>query len=148
MVMLMTPPTYEVWLEQVPNAPRPINMLMEDSQGVWAFDFLGEHDARPSGREGEPPLVVSAKQVPEAGLQADAQLLAAAGPPGRIPATLPEGGHGKVESPDDATGIEEWMWMIVDHTDDKTRLVFGTLDNEPVKDYSGKVELGLQLAVG
>ena len=37
--------------------------------------------------------------------------------------------------------------MVVDHTDDKKRLVFGTLDNEPVNDYGGKVKLGSQLAV-
>jgi len=39
------------------------------------------------------------------------------------------------------------MWMVVDRTDDKKRLVFGTLDNEPVSDYGGKVKLGSQLAV-
>ncbi len=37
--------------------------------------------------------------------------------------------------------------MIVDHTDDKKRLVFGVLDNEPVNDRGGKVRLGSQLAV-
>jgi hypothetical protein len=39
------------------------------------------------------------------------------------------------------------MWLIVDHTDAKKRLVFGTLDNEPVNDYGGKVKLGSQLAL-
>ena len=53
----------------------------------------------------------------------------------------------KVEFPDEATGIGEWMWMIVDHTDDKKRLVFGTLDNEPLNEYGGKVNFGSQLAV-
>jgi hypothetical protein len=37
--------------------------------------------------------------------------------------------------------------MIVDHCDDERRLVYGTLDNEPVNDYGGKVKLGSQLAV-
>ena len=36
--------------------------------------------------------------------------------------------------------------MIVDHTDDKKRLVYGVLD-KPVNDYAGKVKLGSQLAV-
>ena len=29
----------------------------------------------------------------------------------------------------------------------RNRLVFGTLDNEPVNDYDGKIELGTQLAI-
>jgi hypothetical protein len=41
----------------------------------------------------------------------------------------------------------EWMWMIVQGRDDKKRLVYGVLDNEPLSDYSGKVKLGSQLAV-
>jgi hypothetical protein len=57
------------------------------------------------------------------------------------------GDYIKVEFPDETTGIGEWMWMIVDHIDDKKRLVFGTLDNEPLADYAGKVKLGSQLAV-
>jgi hypothetical protein len=39
------------------------------------------------------------------------------------------------------------MWMIVDHTDDRKRLVFGSLDSEPVNEYGGKVKLGSQLGV-
>ena len=60
--------------------------------------------------------------------------------------TYEHGDFVKVEFPDENTGIGERMWMIVDHTDDKTRLVYGVLDNEPVNDYSGKVKLGSQLA--
>jgi hypothetical protein len=44
-------------------------------------------------------------------------------------------------------GIGEWMWIIVDRCDDEKRMVYGVLDNEPVKDYSGKAKLGSQLAV-
>lgn len=36
--------TYEIWLEKVRDALRSINMPMEDWQGVWPFDFAGEHD--------------------------------------------------------------------------------------------------------
>jgi len=35
----------------------------------------------------------------------------------------------------------------VHHRDDDKQLVFGTLDNEPVNDYDGKIELGSELAV-
>jgi hypothetical protein len=57
------------------------------------------------------------------------------------------GDYVKVEFPDETTGIGEWMWMIVDRTDDQKRLVFGTLDNEPVNEYGGNVKLGSLLAV-
>jgi hypothetical protein len=57
------------------------------------------------------------------------------------------GDYVKVEFQDETTCIGEWMWMIVDHCDDEKRLVFGTLDNEPLNDYAGKVKLGSQLAV-
>jgi hypothetical protein len=33
------------------------------------------------------------------------------------------------------------------HCDDEKKLVFGALDNQPVNDYDGKVELGSELAV-
>jgi len=57
------------------------------------------------------------------------------------------GDYVKVEFPDETTGVAEWMWVVVDRCDDKKRLVFGTLDNEPVNDYGGKAKLGSQLAV-
>lgn len=57
------------------------------------------------------------------------------------------GDYVKVEFPDQTTGIGEWMWVRVEGCDDKKKLVFGTLDNEPLNDYDGKVELGSQLAV-
>jgi hypothetical protein len=62
-------------------------------------------------------------------------------------ATYERGDYVKVEFADETTGIGEWMWMIVDHCDDKKRLVYGMLDNEPINDYRGKVKLGSQLAV-
>ena len=42
--------------------------------------------------------------------------------------TYNRGDYVKVEFPDEATGIGEWMWMIVDHTDDKKRLVYGSTE--------------------
>jgi hypothetical protein len=61
--------------------------------------------------------------------------------------TYNRGDYVKVEFPDEATGIGEWMWMIVDHCDNEKRMVFGRLDNEPVNDYGGNVKLRSQLAV-
>jgi len=60
------------------------------------------------------------------------------------------GDYVKVEFPDktgDKTGIGEWMWVRVHHCDDAKQLVFGTLDNEPLNDYAGKVKLGSELAI-
>ena len=57
------------------------------------------------------------------------------------------GDYVKVEFPDKATGIPEWMWVRVHHCDDEKKLVFGTLDNEPVNDYEGTIELGSELAI-
>ncbi len=57
------------------------------------------------------------------------------------------GDYVKVEFPDETTGLGEWMWMIVDHCDDENRLVFGTLDNEPLADYGGKAKVGSRLTV-
>jgi hypothetical protein len=57
------------------------------------------------------------------------------------------GDYVKVEFPDEATGIGEWMWVRVERCDDKERLVFGRLDNAPLNNYAGKVKLGGALAV-
>jgi uncharacterized protein YegJ (DUF2314 family) len=57
------------------------------------------------------------------------------------------GDYVKVEFPDKETGIAEWMWVRVDHSDDEQRLVFGVLDNEPLNDYAGKLKLGSELAI-
>jgi uncharacterized protein YegJ (DUF2314 family) len=57
------------------------------------------------------------------------------------------GDYVKVEFPDEITGIAERMWVRIRHCDDAKRLVYGTLDNEPVNDYEGEVRLGSELAV-
>jgi hypothetical protein len=61
--------------------------------------------------------------------------------------TYAKGDYVKIEFPDEITGIGEWMWVKVDHCDDQKRLIYGVLDNEPVKDYDGKVGLGSLLAI-
>ena len=37
--------TYQLWLDQVRDALRSINMQMDDWQPVWSFDFRSEYDA-------------------------------------------------------------------------------------------------------
>ena len=61
--------------------------------------------------------------------------------------TYAHGDYVKVEFPDETTGIGEWMWVRVERCDEKKRLVFGTLDNEPLNDYAGKLKLGSELAI-
>jgi len=57
------------------------------------------------------------------------------------------GDYVKVEFPDEATGVGEWMWVRVEVCDDKRKVVIGRLDNEPLNDYDGKVEQEAQLVV-
>jgi len=42
------------------------------------------------------------------------------------------GDHVKIEVTDELSGNSEWMWLLVDHSDDEQRLVFGELDSEPI----------------
>ena len=51
----------------------------------------------------------------------------------------------KVEFADEHSGESEWMWVKVDHSDDENRLVFGTLDSEPIVNAGLKV--GRELSV-
>jgi len=142
---------YEVWLDQVKDALRSINMQMEDWQGIWSFDFDTEYKAGTNPddaamkanrfwwREQNKSLKKDCQKTPRCWLPRDHQ--------GECQPLYERGDYVKVEFPDETTGIGEWMWMIVDHCDDQKRLVFGRLDNEPVNDYSGKVKTGSQMAV-
>ena len=57
-----------------------------------------------------------------------------------------KGDHVKIEVRDEQFGgIGEWMWLLVESSDDEKQLVFGHLDNEPVANRDMK--LGQQLAV-
>jgi GTP-dependent phosphoenolpyruvate carboxykinase len=46
------------------------------------------------------------------------------------------GDYIKVEFPDEATAVAEWMWVRVQNCDDAKQVVFGTLDNAPDFDAS------------
>jgi hypothetical protein len=56
-----------------------------------------------------------------------------------------KGDHVKIEVEDKEFGVSEWMWLLVEDSDDEQRLVFGHLDNEPVS--SEGLRLGQHLAV-
>ena len=56
-----------------------------------------------------------------------------------------KGDYVKVEFRDEASGESEWMWVRVAPADDAARLVFGTLDNEPI--VMTDLQLGMELAV-
>jgi hypothetical protein len=43
-----------------------------------------------------------------------------------------EGDHVKFEVKDEQSGEIEWMWLLVERSDDAQQLVFGQLDSEPV----------------
>jgi uncharacterized protein YegJ (DUF2314 family) len=56
-----------------------------------------------------------------------------------------KGDHVKIEVEGEESGVGEWMWLLVEDSDDDRGLVFGRLDNEPVS--SEGLRLGQQLAV-
>jgi len=143
--------TYEVWLDRVRDALRSINMAMEDWQPIWSFDFPREHKAGTTPGDAAMKANRFWWREQNKSLKQDCAKMAGCwlprGHQGICQPTYERGDHVKVEFPDETTGVGEWMWMIVDHCDDQKRLVFGTLDNEPLADYAGKVKLGSQLAI-
>lgn len=56
-----------------------------------------------------------------------------------------KGDRVKVEVKNDRTAESEWLWMLVNDSDDEQRLVFGILDNEPV--INTDMRLGQELVV-
>lgn len=55
------------------------------------------------------------------------------------------GDYIKAEFRDETTGESEWMWVHVQSSDDAQRIVFGTLDSEPIA--MTDLRLGQELAV-
>lgn len=141
--------TYEVWLNEVKEALASINMPMDEWQGIWPFDFSGEHDAgtSPDGAAMKANRFWWYRQNRSMGRGCD-----------RLPGCwLPRDHQGECQpmyEPGDYVKVEfegampgEWMWVVVQRREDARRLVYGRLDNEPLNDYAGKVKLGSQLAV-
>ena len=56
-----------------------------------------------------------------------------------------KGEHVKIEVVDEQSGEREWMWLLVERSDEDARLVFGTLDSEPIAITN--MRLGQELAV-
>jgi len=145
------PEAYDVWLDHVRDALRSMNMHIEDWQGIWPFDFTAEYEmgidpdaaAMKANRfwwcEQNKSINRDCHNMPGCWLPQGHQ--------GECQPNYERGDYVKVEFPDETTGTGEWMWMRVDHRDDTERMVFGSLDNEPVNDYAGRIELGSQLAV-
>lgn len=57
------------------------------------------------------------------------------------------GDYVKIEFPDEATGVGEYMWVRVQRCDEDKKLIFGTLDNEPLNNYDNRISRGSELAV-
>lgn len=143
--------TYETWLNEVKEALTSINMSMDEWQSIWPFDFSGEHDA------GTSPDTAAMKanrfwwHQQNKSIGRDCDKLPGCwlprGHQGECQPMYERGDHVKVEFGGERGMPGEWMWVLVERRDDEKRLVFGTLDNEPLNDYTGKVKLGSQLAV-
>lgn len=142
---------YDSWLDQVREALRSINMSMDDWQPVWRFDFPGEHDkgtnphaaAMKANRfwwsEQNKSIGRVCEKTPGCWLPQRHQ--------GECQPNYEPGDHIKVEFEGEDGMPGEWIWCIVRSRDDEKRLVYGTLDNEPVNEYGGKLELGSELAI-
>jgi hypothetical protein len=55
------------------------------------------------------------------------------------------GDHVKFEVADDHSGESEWIWPLVDNSDDERQLVFGKLDSQPI--VATDMHLGQELAI-
>ena len=56
-----------------------------------------------------------------------------------------QGDHVKIEVVRENSGESEWMWLLVERSDDAGRLVFGKLDSQPIAITD--MHLGQELAV-
>lgn len=154
---------YKAWICDVEQALSSINMSMEDWQGRWPFDFLAEYEAGTKADdaamkanrfwwfEQNKMLKQDCRSTPNCwlprGHRGNCEPLSLAPNANDQLPTYQPGDYVKVEFPDEATGIGEWMWVRITRFDTEKRLIFGVLDNEPVNDYQGKVGLGSELAI-
>ncbi len=143
--------SYDVWLDQVRVALRSINMPMEDWQKIWAFEFAAEYErgtspdatAMKANRfwwsEQNKSIGRACEEIPGCWLPRGHQ--------SECQPNYEPGDHIKVEFEGENGMPGEWMWVIVQSRDDKKRIVYGRLDNEPVNEYGGKLTLGSELAI-
>jgi hypothetical protein len=136
-------------------------MPLGDCQKSWAFDFRAEFDAGATAND----VAMKANKFwwreQNKAMQQDCRLSQDCwlprGHQGRCQPVIQnsprqgrmgkykKGDHVKIEVEDKHFGASEWMWMLVEYSDDKEQLVFGKLDNEPVANTDMK--LGQELAV-
>jgi hypothetical protein len=143
--------TYEEWLNRVEKALHSVNMSIDDWQSVWPFDFPKEFEV------GTKPDDAAMKANRFWWLQQNKQM----GKDCRkvLGCWLPQNHHGECQplyEPGDYIKVEfegdngmpgEWMWVIVESRDDKKRIVYGKLDNEPLNEYGSKLKVGSHLAI-
>jgi uncharacterized protein YegJ (DUF2314 family) len=55
------------------------------------------------------------------------------------------GDYVKAEFKGDVTGESEWMWVVVDSCDDRAGVLFGRLDNQPLR--RTRLHLGDEVSV-
>jgi hypothetical protein len=142
---------YNLWLDEVRDALHSINMPMEDWQRSWEFDFPAEYErgtspdaaAMKANRfwwsQQNKSIGQACEKIPGCWLPRGHQ--------GDCQPNYEPGDHIKVEFEGENGMPGEWMWVIVQSRDDQKRLVFGTLDSEPMNDYCGKVKLGSNLVI-
>ena len=63
----------------------------------------------------------------------------------RIKGKYKKGDHVKIEVKDERFAVGEWIWLLVEDSDDDRQLVLGQVDNEPINNPDMK--MGQQLAV-
>lgn len=152
---------YAAWLEEVGRALASINMPMEEWQSRWKFDFQSEFNAGRTAND----VAMKANRfwwheqnkairqdcrlsqdcwLPR-GHQGRCQPVVQNSPERGRMGKYKKGDHVKIEVQDKQFGASEWMWMLVEESDDERRLVFGELDNEPIA--NSDIKLGERLAV-
>jgi hypothetical protein len=153
--------SYEAWLKEVKEALSSINMPLEEWQKSWAFDFRAEFNAGTTAND----VATKANRFwwheQNKAIQQDCRLsqgcwltrghqgicqpVKESNPKRGQMGKYKKGDHVKIEVEDKQFGAGEWMWMLVEYSDDEQQLVFGQLDNEPIANTDMK--LGQQLAV-
>ncbi len=56
-----------------------------------------------------------------------------------------KGDHVSIEVVNDDSAESEWVWLLVDHSDDSRQIVYGRLDSEPIVNVD--LRLAQELAV-
>lgn len=146
---------YDKWLDDVKEALRSVNMPFDDWQSRWRFEFRREFESGAKAddaamkanrfwwREQNRSLNQECRIIPNCWLPRGHQ---AACQPVSTP-TYETGDYIKVEFSGEPGMPGEWMWVRVNRSDPEKELVYGTLDNQPLNDYEGKLKLGSQLAI-